>query len=313
MHCKVEIIIIIIIIIITMIHDMIFLTVLGYTLHNGPVEVSVRVGSDVPKGLVPLMKSYAHMLVEFRKIELCEENFLDLTRFLSVFCDEESIQQCNTTDQVICSLQRNLKIYIFNIEPLEASCDHFHSSAVKTMLDQYRDQLKHFLSNCSVKEFKGVLKTEIRASSKVETVTVKLEESIAEYTLGALRKLIFHFFGVLYKVLLHCGIDDGCVRVTWVVTASLIPILREKAEQLSPEYLASKGVLELVIGLRIVPNEGLSKLINSRGAFGFQTPFYEAGLVHRYTNFCNSSLSFQSIVNRLKYVLMHELCKVQHH
>ena len=196
------------------------------------------------------------MLVEFRKIKLRKAKFLDLTRFLSVFCDEESIQQCNTTDQVICSLQRNLKIYIFNIEALEASCDHFHSSTVKTMLGQYRKQLEDFLSNCSVKEFKGVLKTEIHDSSKVETVTVKLEESITKYTLEGLRKLIYHFFGVLCKVLIHCGTDEGCVRVTWIVPTSLVSILREKAEQLSSEYLASKGVLELVIGLRIAPNEG---------------------------------------------------------
>ena len=39
--------------------------------------------------------------------------------------------------------------------------------------------------------------------------------------------------------------------VTWIVPASLVSTLKAKAQQLSSEYLASRGVLELVIGLRI--------------------------------------------------------------
>ena len=123
-------------------------------------------------------------------------------------------------------------------------------------LQQYRQQLDDFLSNTSVKEFKGTLKTKIDDSSKVETVTIILNENRIENTLEALRKLIYHFFGIHYKVLIHCGTEEGCVRITWIVPMSLVPTLREKADQLSPQYLASKGVLELVIGLRIAPNEG---------------------------------------------------------
>ena len=94
-------------------------------------------------------------------------------------------------------------------------------------------------------------------SSQLETIVVKLDKST---TLKALEKLMYHFFGIHYKACIHCGTGTGCVRVTWVVPMSLVPILREKAEQLSPEYLASKGVLELVIGLRIAPHEGLHSI-----------------------------------------------------
>ena len=198
------------------------------------------------------------MLVEFKKIKLRKAKFLDLKRFFSGL-GIESIEQCKTTDEVISSLEENLYLFFFNIEALEMGCDRFHSSKVKILLSRYREQLNHFLSNNLVEDFKGVLKTRIRDSSKVETVTVKLQENISKYTLEGLRKLIYHFFGVLNKVLIHCGTDKGCVRVTWIVPTSLASILSEKAEQLSPEYLASKGVLELVISLRIAPNEGLCK------------------------------------------------------
>ena len=219
----------------------------------------IRPGPDVPESLVSLMKNYADMLAVLRNTNLRKTKFLVLRSFLSDFCDEESIQQCETIDCVINRLKRHLKIYFFNIDALVASCDHFCSSKVKTSLKQYRQELDSFLSSTSVREFKDTLEMKID-SSQLETVVVKLDKST---TLKALEKLMYHFFGVHYKIFIHCGTGTGCVRVTWVVPTSLVPILREKAEQLSPEYLASKGVLELVIGLRIAPNEGLYTSIAS--------------------------------------------------
>ena len=224
----------------------------------------VRPGPDVPEKLVSLMKNYANMLVVLRSTKLRKSKFLLLKRFLSDFCDEESIQQCDTIDHVINHLKRHLKIYIFNIDTLVASCEYFCSSEVKTSLEQYRLKLDNFLSNTSVKDFMGVLEKKIGDSSNVETVTIKLDKNRTENTLEALRKLIFHFFGIHYKVLIHCGTEEGCVCVTWIVPTSLVSILREKAEQLSPKYLASNGVLELVIGLRIASNEGLYNFASTR-------------------------------------------------
>ena len=172
-------------------------------------------------------------------------------------CNEKSIRQCSTLDDVIDLLKEHLKIYIFNIDALKVSCKYFSSSEVDTSLQQYIKKLSHFFSNTSIIELMGILETEIVDSSKVETVTLKLKENRINDTLEALRKLIYHCFGNHHKAFIHCGAGKGCVRVTWVVPTSLVPILREKAEQLSPQYLASKGVLELVIGLRIAPDEGL--------------------------------------------------------
>ena len=217
----------------------------------------MHVKPDVPESLLSLMTSYADMLLVLRRTKLSVDKFDDLKYFLSDFCNDTVIRQCSTLDDVIDLLKEHLKIYIFNIDALRVSCKHFSSSEVDTSLQQYIQKLNHFFSNTSIIELMGILETEIVDSSEVETVTLKLKESRINDTLEALRKLIYHFFGNHHKVLIHCGAGKGCVRVTWVVPTSLVFILREKAEQLSPEYLASKGVLELVIGLRIAPNEGL--------------------------------------------------------
>ena len=231
--------------------------------------MSVKHGSDVAERLLYLMESYADMLLVLRTTDLTVEKFRRLKLYLSDLCSEKSIRKCSTLDEVIDLLQEDLKIYYFNIDTLNIICDRFFSDEVKTSLKQYKEQLSHFLSNTSILELIGTLKTKIVDSRKVETVTVKLNETriydtlevfetrIYE-TLEVLRKLIYFIFGIHYKVFILCGTHQGCVRITWIVPASLVPILREKAEQLSPECLASKGVLELVIGLRISPSEGLS-------------------------------------------------------
>ena len=212
---------------------------------------------DVPKNLLSLMTSYADMLLILRTTKLPGDKFLCLKYFLSDFCDEESLQHCSTVCDIVNILKKHLKIYIFNIDTLNVSCKHFHSSDVTSSVQQYGQQLDDFLSNTSVKHFKNALETQIDDSSKVESVTLKLNESRADDTLKALKRLVYHFVGNIQKTLIHYKTGTGCVCVTWVVPTSLVPILREKAEQLSPQYLASKGVLELVIGLRIAPNEGL--------------------------------------------------------
>ena len=162
--------------------------------------------------------------------KLRRKKFINLRWFFSDFCDEESIKECATIDHIIDLLKKHAKICIFNIDALNASCKHFGNSKVTESLKQYRQQLDHFLSNTSVEEFKGAL-MKIDDSSKVETITIKLDESRTEDTLKTLRKLINDFFGIHQKAVFHYRTDEGCVCVTWVVTTMLVPILREKAEQ----------------------------------------------------------------------------------
>ena len=225
--------------------------------QHGPVTVLVKPG--VSERLLFLLEEYANMLCVLRAIKLSNEKFCILKYFLSDLLDEKSIPHCLTICDVINFLKEQLRIHPFNIYILKVSCKHLCSSEVTDSLQQYKLQLDEFLSNTSVKDFKESLNTQLPHSSKVESLTLKLDESWMDNTLKALERLVYHFFGNCSNALVLSETRAGCVCVTWIFPTSMVPNLRTilQPKQLSPEYLMSKGVLEFVIGLRIAPNEGL--------------------------------------------------------
>ena len=221
-------------------------------MSHGPIQVSVK--PDVPERVVFLMKKYAEMLQVLRNAKLSKTKLATLKTFLSDYCEEYSIRECSTVNSIVDLLIEQLKIYIFNIDTLNASCEYFSSLKVNHSVEQYKQHLDEFLSSTSIKEFKETLQTQIVNPESVERITLKLDEGRGSDTLKKLRQLVFHFFGNISKTFIHCETFAGCVCVTWLVPISLVPTLRTMAQQLSHEYLASHGVLELVIGLRIAPS-----------------------------------------------------------
>ena len=198
------------------------------------------------------------MLMVLQTARLPKKRLSRLKLFLSGFCDESSFENCPSPKQIVKQLKVKLKIDIFNIDTLYACCEYFKSQRVNRSVQKYKKHLNKFLSTTSVKKFQSSLQTdEITCLDDTEPLTLKLKETANVDTLKNLKKLVYHFFGDSSKALIIRKIHSGCVCVTWIVPASLVSTLRAKAQQLSSEYLASRGVLELVIGLRIAPNEGL--------------------------------------------------------
>ena len=222
-------------------------------MHLVVIQVSLK--PDVPERVVVLMKEYAEMLQVLRDAKLPKAKLVKLKTFLSDYCDESSICECSTVSSIIDLLKEKLIIYLYNIDTLKASCIKFEDRKVKCSVEQYKEHLDEFLSSTSVKEFKGTLQTQRVNLKSVEYLTLKLDEGRASDTLKKLKQLVYHFFGNISKTFIHCEVCVGCVCVTWFVPISLVPTLRTMAQQLSHEYLASHGVLELVIGLRIAPND----------------------------------------------------------
>ena len=223
-------------------------------MSHGSIQVSLK--PDIPERVVFLMKEYAKMLLVLRTAKLSKAKLTILKTFLSDYCEESSIRECCTVSSIVDLLIQQLKIYIFNIDTLNASCEYFSSLKVNHSVEQYKQHLNRFLSSTSVKEFKGTLQTKIVNPKNIDCITLKLDEGRASDTLKKLKQLVYHFFGNISKVFIHCETCAGCVCITWLVPISLVPTLRTMAQQLSHEYLASHGVLELVIGLRIASNEG---------------------------------------------------------
>ena len=225
---------------------------------HGPVQVKVE--PDILKKLLALRKKYNDMLVVLQTARLPKERLSRLKLFLSGYCDESSFENCPSPKQIVEQLKVKLKIDIFNIDTLCACCEYFKSKTVNRSVQQYKERLDIFLSTTSVMEFQSSLQTdEITCLDDTEPLTLKLKETAIsnDDTLKNLKKLAYDFFGHSSKAFIIRIIRRGCVCVTWIVPASLVSTLRAKAQQLSSEYLASRGVLELVIGLRIAPNEGL--------------------------------------------------------
>ena len=226
----------------------------------------MHVKPEVCKGLLPLMEKYTDMIVILKSVRLSDKKFVRLKSFLSEYCDDESFEVCSSPKVIVQQLKNKLKIYIFDISTLTACCKHFGSKA-KQSIEQYEKCVNRFLSNTLVKEltecfWAKVLRLHDVRPQDVERIILKLDVNVSKDSLKNLKKLMYHLFGVTSKAAILHKVRPGCVRVTWCVPTSLVPTLREKAEQLSPEYLASKGVLELVIGLRIAPNEGLYDTTN---------------------------------------------------
>ena len=221
---------------------------------HGPIKVVVE--PDIPKKLLALMEEYSDMLVVLQTAILSELDLERLKLFLSGYCDESSLEDCPSPKEIVKQLIAKLRIFIFNIDTLTACCKYFRNDEVSQSMQQYKEHLNMFLSTTSVKEFQSSLQT-VTCHDDMDKITLKLNETASNDTLKNLEKLVYHFFGNISKALILYEIRKGCVCVTWIVPASLVSTLKAKAQQLSSEYLASRGVLELVIGLRIVPNEGV--------------------------------------------------------
>ena len=220
--------------------------------EHDPIVVFVK--PAVSEGVRSLLKEYSKMIMVLKKVELSDEKFVNLRSFLAEYCDEDSFENCPTLKLVVQELKNKSKICIFNIHTLIECCEFLSSQAV-TSVQKYEELLDTFLTSTFVEDFECSLHN-IRRD--VEKITLKLDDNTSKDTLRNLKNLVAHFFGDTSNALILHKIHRGCVCVTWLVPMSLVPTLKAKAEQLSPEYLASKGVLELVIGLRIAPNEGLT-------------------------------------------------------
>ena len=227
--------------------------------------------SDLVDDLCFLNEEYAYMLTVLERTEIPKDSFNELKVFLSRLCKRVPFEGCSSLKCVIDVLELNGKIFQFNIEPLIACCSirpnhlykpFFKSKVCSAVLD-YRRQIENFLKSVTLQNFEFSLRRKLKNVKDMAEVTLKLSTIVSSDTADILQKLPYQLFGVTSKALILCKVGKGCVCVTWCVPSSLVPTLREKAEQLSPEYLASKGVLELVIGLRIAPNEGLCVMIYS--------------------------------------------------
>ena len=203
--------------------------------------------------LLSLVDEYATVLLVLRSTELSRGALTKVTYFLSDFCEESSICECLSLSTVIDMLQKKLKIFIFNVDALSASSKHFDNSQANQLIQQYRQRVNSFLENTRITQlWKRSLYGQMADCDYFETISVKLgERKAGEDTLKALNRLTYKFFGASSKAMILSQIN-GCKYITWLAPTAVVPTLRTAARKLSTNELARYGVLEILIGLRIV-------------------------------------------------------------
>ena len=203
--------------------------------------------------LLSLVNEYAVLLLVLRSTQLSRGVLTKVTYFLSDFCEESSICECSSLNAVIDILQEKLKIFIFNVDALSASSKHFDNSQASQLVQQYRKRVNIFLENTRITQlWKSSHCRHMADCDYFETITVKLgEQKAGEYTLKALNRLTYKFFGASSKAMILSQIN-ACEYITWLAPTAVVPTLRTAARKLSTNELARYGVLEILIGLRIV-------------------------------------------------------------
>lgn len=218
--------------------------------------MQVFVKPDVPDSLLTLRREYAVMLMKLKTARLPKKSLQKLKEFLSSFCNVNAIETCSTLKKVIDCLTEKSKISIFNIYTLEmcAHCKEISFPVVNGPVEQYKEQLRNFRFITSVQELEHLVLSKVTSQDDFESLTLKLDDNRDSDTLEYLRQLTYYCFGVNSKAFILFKICKGCVSITWFVPTSLVSTLRETAEQHSPKYFSSFGILKVVIGQQVVYN-----------------------------------------------------------
>ena len=218
---------------------------LGYTISHGPIRLAVS--ADIPRQLLNLMQRYADMLLLLRMSSLPSEKMKLLRLYLRDLCDDQLFLDCSSTFEIVDQLKRYISI--FNIDILLMIIGKFIE--FKEAVQEFEKFRLEFLSNTAVDELRDAFNKQAPLETNVESITLKLKEMGSDFTLKALRNLAHHLFGI-EKAMVLIAVRAGCIAVTWTIPVSLVPVLKRNVEQHSLTYLQRLGVLEIVIGHRIV-------------------------------------------------------------
>ena len=218
---------------------------LGYTISHGPIRLALS--ADIPRQLLNLMQRYADMLLLLRMSSLPSEKMKLLRLYLRDLCDDQLFLDCSSTFEIVDQLKRYISI--FNIDILLMIIGKFIE--FKEAVQEFDKFRLEFLSNTAVDELRDAFNKQAPLETNVESVTLKLKEMGSDFTLKALRNLAHHLFGI-EKAMVLIAVRAGCIAVTWTIPVSLVPVLKRNVEQHSLTYLQRLGVLEIVIGHRIV-------------------------------------------------------------
>ena len=148
-----------------------------------------------------------------------------------------------------------------NVKLLQNLVHHFIPSTdqLHTELTQYIVNVDKFSESSQLKHIRSVIKEKLShlpaspsTSDQTKPVVIKLNDRWEEMTIGKLKTVFKHYFGVTSDLFSHIGFDYGSVIITLLIpttkTQSLIDIINNKANSMN-----RLGVMEVAVDNNTFP------------------------------------------------------------
>ena len=168
-----------------------------------------------------------------------------------------TLQHC-TVDELFDSLQPHYDL--FNCSVLKYLTDTYLSNA-QAEVTQYLDKVDKFSESSQLKHIRSTIKEKLSSlpataspttSDQKKPIVIKLNDRWEEMTIGKLKTVLKHYFGVTSDLFSHISFDYGSFVITLLiptsVSHSLIDTINDKTNSMS-----RLGILEVAVDDNTIP------------------------------------------------------------
>ena len=153
-----------------------------------------------------------------------------------------------------------------------------HSTATRKLLDQYEQQLQHFMTGTTVSQFKKLFPasaTPYKLSAGKVSIKLKLQNKWDSDTLDDLTELV-NLFGVAGDNLHLSKVQEGCIAVTWLCSTAGVKDLGIAVFE-AAYSLQTRGVLQVFVGEELMWECSQPRQGNEYTLYGDYVCTYQTG------------------------------------
>ena len=214
------------------------------------IELSSK--SEVASNIKNLHSTFADL--DFKLREEFEKLTLDIKtiarRAATYLCIPVASLKCTNIDELFDSLK---PFYDFlNCGVLQHLTDTYLPT-VQTEITQYIENVDKFSDSSQLKHIRSTIKEKLphlqdlpSTSDQTKLVIIKLNDRWEEMTIGKLKTVLKHYFGVTSDLFSHIGFDYGSVVITLLIPATqtqyLIDIINNKTSSMN-----RLGIVEIAV------------------------------------------------------------------
>ena len=221
-------------------------------------EAVIHADVNVVRRLLELESSFSCMLTKLRH-HFAKRYLKDARFFLDDVFQTDDFRDCQSFEEILIRLRRQLYIDTFNIYYLQKLVAIFKKNKLIKLVNEYEQQKKEFFQDTTVVSFQQAIVSRIRPelpSGKVcLTIKIPIDQSAAhcQPTLRDIEWLARKGFKENERSFVCLHAEPGSIIVSWFFPAALSDKLEQLAMENSAIFVAA-GVEEVTIGgKRIFP------------------------------------------------------------